>query len=79
MIISELSDRFKPCDSDYGPVESDEIPSNTDPACIWTCIDTDSGTAIVSGTRLVNRYAYWICQVPVPAGEYYEIVFDDKS
>jgi hypothetical protein len=79
MIISDddFWNRFKPIDEDNGPI--DEIPSGTDPACVWTCVDTEIGDSIISGIHFVNRFAFWICRVPVPAGEDYEVMVEQGS
>ena len=46
---------------------------------IWTWVEGDSGTYVVSGRHWVNRLGYFICQTPVPDGEYFEIVIDDPE
>jgi hypothetical protein len=40
---------------------------------IWTLLDEDGTSWIASGYHYVNRMGYFICEVPVPDGEFYEI------
>ena len=84
-------ERFKPVKNDldlnagwnqtmfetFGP-EIEFVISQPDEN-IWTLVEGDSGTYVVSGRHWVNRLGYFICQTPVPDGEYFEIVIDEPE
>ena len=61
----------------YGP-ELDFVRAQ-DPRCIWTVIDGDDGTAIVSGYHLVNRIGYLISTEPAPEGVDIDITIDEEG
>lgn len=49
-----------------------------DPARVWTMYD--DGSTICSGYHFVNRLHYFVCKVPVPAGEHYILeLLDDLN
>jgi hypothetical protein len=53
-----------------------------DNRCIWTWIDVEGGTSIVSGYHIVNRIGYLISTKPIPDNTYIYIPvegFDDDE
>lgn len=48
-----------------------------DPAHIWTYIDGEEGSVVVSGYRFVDRINYLISVEPIPDGIDYEVELDE--
>lgn len=78
----EFDERFRPItnpDNDnilwetYGD-EYDFVKSQ-DPRKIWTIMDGDQDTWLVSGWHYVNRQNYVVTEVAVPEGEDYEVLW----
>jgi hypothetical protein len=47
---------------------------------VWTWVDGDEGTYIISGFHYVNRIAYFITERPAPSGGYeIQYEFDDEE
>ena len=40
---------------------------------VWTLVDSDGFTLVMSGKRFVNRLEYYITEVPAPKGEDVEV------
>ena len=40
---------------------------------VWTLVDADGFTLVVSGKHFVNRLEYYITEVPAPMGEELEV------
>ena len=66
--------RNEPCMFD---VSSDF--SEIDKACVWTDCSADGYNYIDSGTRFVNRNGYYITEIPVPEGEFFQIVLHEPD
>ena len=51
---------------------------HADPNCVWTLVASDDSDVayIVSGYHYVNRLSYIITEVPVPEGEFIEVLDD---
>lgn len=40
---------------------------------VWTLVDADGFTLVMSGKHFVNRLEYYITEVPAPKGDYVEV------
>lgn len=49
--------------------EDAAILAGQNPRCLWTHMDGDYGTYMVSGLRFVNRNYYFVSSVPRPSDE----------
>ena len=88
MDYNEWREKYKPIESeeDIGDYlletfgESYEKVKAANPNCVWTLLDScgsdDGNSYIVSGCHYVNRIAYIITEVPVPEGEFIEVLDD---
>lgn len=48
----------------------------TDPQRVWTWVDGDDGTYLISGMAFVNRIGYIITEHPCPEQEHVEVEVD---
>jgi hypothetical protein len=74
--FDEWVETYKP-DMDGGEPRMLDIYTDftgVNPACIWTDTAVDGSNFIASGRHLFNRMGYYITEVPVPEGEFYQIV-----
>lgn len=97
MSLEEFVKRFKPVKNPFDAhadfdgyafglkgqdYEYVEAMLKTDPSRVWTIIDGEVSTWLVSGYHYVNREYYVIAQVPLDNGVFYEIPYghdpDDK-
>lgn len=40
---------------------------------VWTLLSLDTGDYTASGLHFVNRYGYFVCEVPTPEGVMFEV------
>ena len=40
---------------------------------VWTWVHGDNGTYLVNGFAFVNRIGHFVCEVPYPENEFFEI------
>jgi hypothetical protein len=82
MTYDEFVDTYKPIENNitgngnafetYG--DELEFVRSHDEKFIWTEIDGDGGCYIINGYHLVNRFQYYICEVPNALPKYQEVV-----
>lgn len=59
----------------YG--EEVDFVQSTPENFVWTLVEVDGESIIVSGYSFVNRLGYFVCEVPWNDNEFHEILIDD--
>ena len=67
---------FETFDEEYAFVVAKHAEN---PNLVWTYLDCDGGTAIVSGWHYVNRIGYFITELPATQGEEFQIFEPDEE